>query len=200
MEAGTFRGLSSKNPALKRLGYCTGETQMTVDLRIYYMINPGEEDFMQNEPLLSGPSNEGENLTQSEEGPRRAIRRASKAAGERWEQAKDKASSARERTEYILRENPIPTIIGALTIGLAIGWALRYATAREEKEFEVKSPLGNLNWGFLSLPFLWPFFKSVKGTYEDSAEAVKDSVDRLKNIDVDRYTKPIRKRWKAWRD
>jgi hypothetical protein len=27
---------------------------------------------------------------------------------------------------------------------------------------------------------------------------VKDGVKRLKKIDVDRYAKPIRKRWKAW--
>jgi hypothetical protein len=164
------------------------------------MINPGENDFIQDEPLVSRPSNEDESLTQGEEEPQRAVRRASKAAGERWEQVKDKASLAKTRTEYILRENPIPTIIGALTIGLAIGWALRYATERDEKELEVRSPLANLNWSFLSLPFLWPFVKSVKEKYEDSAEAVKDKVDRLKKVDVDRYTKPIRKRWKAWTD
>jgi hypothetical protein len=29
-------------------------------------------------------------------------------------------------------------------------------------------------------------------------EAVKDGVKRLKKIDVDRYAKPMRKRWKAW--
>jgi hypothetical protein len=29
---------------------------------------------------------------------------------------------------------------------------------------------------------------------------VKDSVDRLKKVDVERYTKPIRKRWRAWTD
>jgi hypothetical protein len=40
----------------------------------------------------------------------------------------------------------------------------------------------------------------VKRKYEGSAEAVKGGVDRLKDIDVDRYVKPLRKRWKAWTD
>ena len=31
-----------------------------------------------------------------------------------------------------------------------------------------------------------------------SEEAMKDGVKQLKKIDVDRYAKPIRKRWKAW--
>ena len=92
----------------------------------------------------------------------------------------------------------MPTILGALVVGLAIGLAIRYASSEEEKEVEVKTPLGNISWSFLSLPFLWPFFKSVKEKYEDSAEAVKDGVDRVRNIDVRRYTKPIRKRWKSW--
>ena len=29
-------------------------------------------------------------------------------------------------------------------------------------------------------------------------QQVKEGVDRLKNVNVSRYTKPIRKRWKAW--
>jgi hypothetical protein len=126
------------------------------------------------------------------------VRKISTAAGESWAETKQRAGNARERTELFLRENPVPTILGALAIGLAIGLAIRYASAEEEKEVSVKTPLGNFSWGFLSLPFLWPFFKSVKEKYDDTTEALKDGADRVRNIDVRRYTKPIRKRWKNW--
>ena len=120
-----------------------------------------------------------------------------------WAERRERLSQARQRTELFLRENPVPAILGALGLGLAIGWALRHATA-EEKEEEIKSPVGNINWSFLSLPFLWPFLRTVKDRYENSAESVKDGVKdgvgRIKDIDISSYTKPIRKRWKAWRD
>jgi MFS-type transporter involved in bile tolerance (Atg22 family) len=77
--------------------------------------------------------------------------------------------------------------------------AIRFASTSERKaEIEMKSPLANLNWSVLSLPFLWPLFKSARKKYESSAETLKDGVKRLKKIDVDRYAKPIRKRWKSW--
>lgn len=120
------------------------------------------------------------------------------AAGDTWERTRQTVGTARERTEFFLRENPVPTILGALVVGLAIGLAIRYASSSEEKEVEVKSPLGNVNWSTMSLPFLWPFFKTMKRKYEDSAEAVKEGVDRMKDIDVNRYVKPLRKRWKSW--
>lgn len=120
------------------------------------------------------------------------------AAGDTWERTRHTVGTARERTEFFLRENPVPTILGALVVGLAIGLAIRYASSSEDKEIEVKSPLGNINWGAASLPFLWPFFKTVKRKYEDSADVVKEGVDRIKDLDVDRYVKPLRKRWKAW--
>jgi hypothetical protein len=120
-----------------------------------------------------------------------------------WAERRERLSHARQRTELFLRENPVPAILGALGLGLAIGWALRHATAEEQEE-EIKSPVGNINWSFLSLPFLWPFLRTVKDRYESSAESVKDGVKdgvgRLKDIDIHSYTKPIRKRWKAWRD
>ena len=120
-----------------------------------------------------------------------------------WDGTKEKAGRARERTEHFMRANPVPTILGALGLGIAIGLAIRYSSAPERKsEIEVKSPLGNLNWSMLSMPFLWPLFKSARKKYERSADSVadamKDGVKRLKKIDVDRYAKPIRKRWKAW--
>jgi hypothetical protein len=164
------------------------------------MINPNGDDFVEDNPLAPSPgSTAGPGIPDPRLTPGPRI--SSGPAGEAWKQTKDKAISARDRTEVFVRENPVPIIVGALGLGLAIGWALRHAT-REEKELEVKSPLGDFNLSFLSLPFLWPFFKSMKAKYEDSAEAirdgVRDGVGRVRKIDIDHYAKPLRKRWKAW--
>jgi hypothetical protein len=156
------------------------------------MTNPSENDFVQDDPLAYNDLPSGG----QESAPWRA--KASGAAIDTWEQTKQKATVARARTEVFMRENPVPVIIGALAVGVAVGWALRYAMAEDEKEMEIESGLGNVNWSFLSLPFLWPFLKSAREKLEDSAETVKDGVDRLRDINVKRYTKPIRKRWKSW--
>lgn len=149
------------------------------------MINPNENDLTRDEPL-STP------LQLSEEEP-------GSEGQEQFRRIKEKAVRARERTELFVRENPVPLILGALGMGVAIGLAIRYAsTSEQKKEIEIKSPWGNLNWNLVSLPFLWPLFKSVKEKYETSTDAMRDGVKRLKKIDVDRYAKPIRKRWKAW--
>jgi hypothetical protein len=142
------------------------------------------DDFIEDDPLAA-PVNAGP--------AKRGRRTRLGSAREKWSRAAQKATGARERSEFFLRENPVPMIVGALIAGLAIGLAIRYASRSDEKE--TKLPLLGKPWSILSLPFLWPFFKSLKQTYEDSAEAVTDSV---RNIDVQRYTKPIRKRWKSW--
>jgi hypothetical protein len=111
----------------------------------------------------------------------------------RREQIRGRPNSPRGRTEMFLRENPVPLVIGALAAGLAIGLAIRYASRPEEKE--IKTPLGPINWSVLSLPFLWPLFRSMKEKVGESADAATEGV---KSIDLDRYTKPIRKRWKSW--
>jgi ElaB/YqjD/DUF883 family membrane-anchored ribosome-binding protein len=166
----------------------------------FYMINPNENDLTRDEPLPTQLQPREEEIgSTGREQFRRATRRFSTAMSHTWDETKEKAGRARERTEYFVRENPVPAIIGALGIGIAIGLAIRYASPAERKaEIEVKSPLGNLNWSVLSLPFLWPLFKSAREKYERSAEAMRDGVKRLKKVDMNRYAKPIRKRWKAW--
>jgi ElaB/YqjD/DUF883 family membrane-anchored ribosome-binding protein len=119
-------------------------------------------------------------------------------ASDAWEQTKEKAGAARERTEIFVRSNPIPILLSALGIGIAIGLAIRYASSTAEKERQPQEKISDGVWGLFSLPFLWPVLKSVKTKAEDSADALKEGVDRLKNVKVSRYTKPIRKRWKAW--
>ncbi len=173
---------------------------MRRDSKYNYMINPNGDDFVEDNPLASSaPPSLGQSSFNPP--PDLSPRKIAAPAGDAWKQSKDKAGVALERTEVYVRENPLPVIVGALTVGLALGWALRHAT-REEKEVEVKTPLGDFNWSFLSLPFLWPFVKTMKEKYGDSAETVKDSVregvDRMRKIDIDQYAKPLRKRWKSW--
>jgi ElaB/YqjD/DUF883 family membrane-anchored ribosome-binding protein len=167
------------------------------------MINPNGDDFTKNNPLPGSmkPSDEPV-LPASQTRYQEASDRFSAAAGETWRQTRERASTAREKTEFFLRENPVPTVIGALAIGLAIGLAIRYSSESAERETKVKSPFGDVNLGVLSLPFLWPFFKTMQRRYEDSAEVVKDrvsdGVQRLRKVDVDDYVKPLRKKWRSW--
>jgi ElaB/YqjD/DUF883 family membrane-anchored ribosome-binding protein len=162
------------------------------------MINPNGDDFMEDDPLAASMESSEEQISSAQGRVRRTARRVGSAAGDTWEQTKEKAGQARERTELFLRENPVPTVLGALAIGVALGLAIRFASSSSEKEVEVKTPLGSVNWSILSLPFLWPLFKTVRAKYEDSAEVVKEGIDRVKDMDVDRYVKPLRKRWKNW--
>ncbi len=163
------------------------------------MINPNGDEFKGSDPINSPITGGSEGvLPVGENRWREKADRVSSAAGSAWEQTKDRAATARERTEFYVRENPVPTVIGALVLGLAIGLAIRYASNSDEKEVEVKSPLGNVDLSVLTLPFLWPFFRSVRRRAEDAADYAKDGVERLKKVDVDDYVKPLRKKWKAW--
>ena len=167
-------------------------------------MNPNENDLTGNEPLPTQlqPHQEQSGPTGREQF-RRATQQVSTEVSQTWDQTKEKAGRALERTEHFVRENPVPTVLGALGLGIAIGLAIRYAAPTERKrEIEIESPLGKINWSVLSLPFLWPLFKSARKRYEKSADvvadAMKDGVKRLKKMDVERYAKPVRKRWKAW--
>jgi hypothetical protein len=147
---------------------------------------PDEQEFVNDEPLAAEQS----------ASPRRRRRRAPSVLEpppRRREQIRGRPHSSRGRTELFLRENPIPLVIGAVAVGLAIGLAIRFASRSEEEE--TKSRLGRINWNVVSLPFLWPLFRSLKERIEESADAVSQKV---KTIDLDRYTKPVRRRWKFW--
>jgi hypothetical protein len=153
------------------------------------MINPTGDEFSEEVPT-SASADVGAFQQRN--------RSAAETASEAWEQTKEKAGAMKIRTEIFVRRNPIPILLGALGVGIAIGLAIRYASTTATREYEAREKIGDGAFGFLSLPFLLPFLKPVKTKAEDSADAIKEGVDRLKNVNVARYTKPIRKRWKAW--
>ena len=96
---------------------------------IEFCMNPNENDLTRDEPLPGQQfqPREGDIDATGHEQLRRATKKASKEMSETWDQTKDKASRALERTEHFVRENPVPTILGALGLGIAIGLAIRYA-------------------------------------------------------------------------
>ncbi|MDQ6655409.1 MAG: hypothetical protein M3Y80_06320 [Verrucomicrobiota bacterium] len=169
---------------------------------------PGSQQFGQGGSTQGSSFSQGSQGSEGAQGQTGGSRlqqttdKVSSAAADAWRQTKETAGTASEQAQFYIRENPVPTVIGALAVGLAIGLAIRYSSQRSEREVEVKSPFGDVNLGMLSLPFLWPFFKSVRRGYENSAEVVKDGVkegvDRLKNVDVDDYVKPLRKKIRSW--
>ena len=153
------------------------------------MINPTGDEF--NEEIPTSASADVGAFQQRD-------RSAAGTAGEAWEQTKEKAGAMKIRTEIFVRRNTIPILLGALGIGIGIGLAIRYASTTATKEDEPREKISDGALDFLSLPFLLPLLKSVRTKAEDSADAIKEGVDRLKNVNVSRYTKPIHKRWKAW--
>jgi hypothetical protein len=161
-------------------------------------MNPNENDLKGDEPLPAQqfqPREEDIDSTGREQF-RRATQKASTEMSQTWDQTKEKASRALERTEHFVRENPVPTVLGALGLGIAIGLAIRYAAPTErERKIVLESPWGKFNWSVLSLPFLWPLFKSAR---EKSEDVMRNGVKRFKKMDVEQYAKPIRKRWKSW--
>ena len=187
---------------------------------MHSMINPNGEEFTQKDPstaagtpgdqqpMSGGSMPSGATGGMSSGGaatPSRfqgATDKVSTVATDAWRQTRQTAGTARERTEFLLRENPVPTVIGALALGLAIGLAIRYSSESAQREAEVKTPLGNVDLSMLTMPFLWPFFKTARRRIEDSAEVVRDNVrggvDRLKDVDVEQYVKPLRKQWRSW--
>ena len=161
-------------------------------------MNPNENDLTRDEPLpvpQFQPQEQDVGSTGREQF-RQATEEVSTQMNQTWDQTKEKANRALERTEDFMRENPVPTILGALGLGIAIGLAIRYAAPSERKrEIELEAPWGKINWGVLSLPFLWPLFKSAR---EKSEDVMRNGVKRLKKVDVERYAKPIRKKWRSW--
>src|SRR5437667_8758542 len=123
------------------------------------MMNPSGDEFKEDEPLAASMQAREEQTSSEAEGRlRRTAHKVSAAAGDTWAQTREKAGRARQRTEFFLRENPVPTILGALAIGLAIGLAIRYASTVEEREVNVNPSLGSMLLSFLSFLYLRPYF------------------------------------------
>ena len=89
-------------------------------------------------------------------------RKISSAASDTWDQTRQKAVVVRERTEFFLRENPVPTVLGALALGLAIGLAIRYSSRPEEPQLTLKRALREIDWSTISPAFLPGLMRSVK--------------------------------------
>ena len=160
------------------------------------MKNSNGDNFTERDPMAE--TEFGSEMSERDSRIQEGARRISNVASDTWDQTRQKAGVVRERTEVFLRENPVPTVLGALALGLAIGLAIRYSSRPEEPSLSVRRALREVDWSGIAPAFLPSLLRNVKRGYEGSAEAVKDGFDRVREVDVDEYVKPLRKRWKKW--
>ena len=172
------------------------KTRTMCELR--FMKNSNGDNFTENDPMAETEFG-AEGTGRSSEGRMaESARKISSAAAETWDQTRQKAVVVRERTEFFLRENPVPTVLGALALGLAIGLAIRYSSRPEEPSVSLKRALREFDWSSVAPAFLPSLIKSVKRGYAGSTDTVKEGIERVKEVDVEEYLKPLRKRWKNW--
>jgi len=102
----------------------------------------------------------------------------------------------RQAGSYV-RENPVPTIIGALAVGFAVGLLVR--SMEEESRAEVlRGKLDDAEDYLRSV--IGPLAKRSKRAYAKSAEAVRDAVERARDIEVEDYTDPMIGWWqRLWK-
>src|SRR6478672_1552548 len=145
------------------------------------MTNSNGDNFTERDPMAE--TEFGSQMSERDSRFQEGARKVSQAASETWDQTRQKAGVMRERTEVFLRENPVPTVLGALVLGLAIGLAIRYSSRPEEPTLSVKRALREVDWSTISPAFLPGLMRSVKRGYADSAEAVKGGLERVKEVD-----------------
>jgi len=101
------------------------------------------------------------------------------------------ASEALHRADVYVRENPVPTILGALALGFLIGVLVRsseptprsrWNDARDDAQDHLRDLLSSIA-------------KKGRKAYKKSASAVRDGLsdatDAARNIDLDDYTDPV---------
>ena len=117
------------------------------------------------------------------------------------EEIKHEAGRTLRQAGSYVRENPVPTIIGAVAFGFAIGLIVR-SIESEKRSDHLRDTLEDAEDYLRSV--LVPLVKKSKRTYSKSAEAVRDAVadavDRARDIDVDDYTDPVANWWgRLWK-
>ena len=163
------------------------------------MKNSNGDNFTENDPMSETEFGSEMSGRSAQDRLQESARKISSVASDTWDQTRQKAVVVRERTEFFLRENPVPTVLGALALGLGNwpGDSLLLASGGADP-LSVKRALREIDWSTISPAFLPGLMRSVKRGYADSADAVKGGLERVKEVDVDDYVKPLRKRWKKW--
>ena len=176
------------------------EAQRSYDLRKTYMINPNGDEFTEDDPLAASMRSSGEQISGGTQGRLRRGGRQSfdcrgRSVGTNQGKSRDsprahgvfsarKSGADRNRRAGAWRRDP--------------GWRSGIRPVPPRRKW--KPNLHSETWTSASLRFRSSgrFSKKMRSQYEDSADVVKGGVDRLRKVDVDRYVKPLRKKWKSW--
>ncbi|MEA3188646.1 MAG: hypothetical protein QOD99_2476, partial [Chthoniobacter sp.] len=102
--------------------------------------------------------------------------------------------------------NPSTAILKVFAIGFGLGMLIRFLQRSDDRRAEAKIDLqhrptldeAKFHLGSLFLPFLWPMFQRARRGYEESAEGLHESVERLKKSDLRKLGRKSAKRVEDW--
>lgn len=116
--------------------------------------------------------------------------RASDSVKDMYQSAAVKAEETLETSKEYVRRNPVPTVLGAIAFGAALGYmlqaALRKQTFRERYEDE---PMGAVRDAILGA--LAPVTQRVHDGYDSARDGAGKAIDRLHRIGTGRNGKSI---------
>jgi uncharacterized membrane-anchored protein YhcB (DUF1043 family) len=100
--------------------------------------------------------------------------------------AKERAQDLLRETDNQIRANPIPAVLMALGVGIAIGLLSRLIEPPARRREPLHDALDDIR------SLLATGARKGRSAYAHSAEAVRDAVEKARDIDVD----PVAKWWK----
>ncbi len=109
------------------------------------------------------------------------------------QEIKDHGQDLVRQTENYVRANPVPALLGAVAVGFAIGLAVRSIETERQAE-PLRDALNDIRSA------LKPLAKKTRKAYAESSDSVREAVEtameRVKDVDVDRYVDPVAGWWK----
>lgn len=122
------------------------------------------------------------------------------SAADGWAQTRSSTVNFLEEAEIYIRENPLPAIVAAAGLGLAVGLLVR-SSERPARRDRIEVPIPkavqharDFDYRAAVLPFLWPVVKFFTKGYASSRKTVEKAYNDARGVDVSKYVDPVVKR------
>jgi ElaB/YqjD/DUF883 family membrane-anchored ribosome-binding protein len=143
---------------------------------------------MNTDPFQGSPANtpSGLAVNQLPQTAREAVHRATEAAKDTYQTVRAKADETAARTGEYVRQHPMPSLLGAIAFGAALGYLL--ATARRDeptfRERYVDEPLETARDAIFAV--LGPVAQRLHDSFDVARDGAGKAIDKIPHFNASR--------------